>query len=86
MTKTEKFLVVQGEALIRLRRVLDSRVIEARVTGEEYWVVDMPPGFTHSIENIGSGELVTLFWACEVFNPGRPDTHPLPVLTGSDTP
>ena len=47
--------------------------------------MDIPPGYTHSIENVGAGELVTLFWASEVFDPGRPDTYPLPVLTGSDT-
>jgi UDP-2-acetamido-2,6-beta-L-arabino-hexul-4-ose reductase len=44
------------------------------VKGEEYKVVDIPPGYTHSIENVGSGDLVTLFWASEIFDPDRPDT------------
>lgn len=91
-TKTEKFMVVQGEAVIRFRRVnaevsgqrsevsdQKSEVIEYRVRGEEYKVVDIPPGYTHSIENVGSGELVTLFWANEVFDVKRPDTVFLPV-------
>lgn len=72
-TKTEKFLVVEGEALIRFRRVGTTEVIEHRVSGHEFRVVDIPPGYLHSIENVGAGELVTLFWACEIFDPARPD-------------
>ena len=78
-TKTEKFLVVQGEAVIRFRHILGSQVIEYRVRGEEYRVVDIPPGYTHSIENVGPGELVTLFWASEIFDPSKPDTYFEPV-------
>lgn len=78
-TKTEKFMVVEGDAIIRFRQIHGQQVIEYRVRGEEYKVVDIPPGYTHSIENVGSGELVTLFWANEVFDPSRPDTIFLPV-------
>jgi UDP-2-acetamido-2,6-beta-L-arabino-hexul-4-ose reductase len=41
--------------------------------------VDIPPGYTHSIQNVGAGEMVTLFWASEIFDPDRPDTYFLPV-------
>jgi UDP-2-acetamido-2,6-beta-L-arabino-hexul-4-ose reductase len=78
-TKTEKFLVVQGNAVIRFRHILESEIIEHRVRGEEFRVVDIPPGYTHSITNIGDEELVTLFWANEVFDPERPDTYFLEV-------
>ncbi len=73
-TKVEKFLVLQGEAVIRLRHVLGKDVVEIHVQGEEYRVVDIPPGYTHSIRNIGSTDLITLFWADEVFDPDHPDT------------
>jgi UDP-2-acetamido-2,6-beta-L-arabino-hexul-4-ose reductase len=73
-TKVEKFLVVQGEATIRFRQIEGVQVVEYPVKGEEYKVVDIPPGYTHSIENVGSGDLVTLFWASEIFDPDRPDT------------
>jgi UDP-2-acetamido-2,6-beta-L-arabino-hexul-4-ose reductase len=56
-------------------------VLEYRVHGEAFRVVDIPPGYTHSIENVGPGELVTLFWASEVFDPDQPDSYVLPVLT-----
>jgi UDP-2-acetamido-2,6-beta-L-arabino-hexul-4-ose reductase len=73
-TKTEKFLVVEGEGLIRFRQIAGEEVVEYRVKGEEYRVVDIPPGYTHSITNVGEGEMVVLFWASEVFNPAQPDT------------
>lgn len=78
-TKTEKFLVLAGEALIRLRRVDQKEVTEFHVAGETCRVVDIPPGCTHSITNIGAGELVTVFWAGEVFDPARPDTYAMDV-------
>lgn len=73
-TKTEKFMVVQGRAIIRLRNIRDNILTEHNVSGDLYNVVDIPPGYTHSIENIGMDELVTLFWASEVFNSENPDT------------
>jgi len=84
-TKTEKFLVAQGQAVIRFRPVLGGEITEHHVTGSEFTVVDIPPGYSHSIENVGSDELVTLFWASEIFDPARPDTHALPVLQASAT-
>jgi len=67
-------MVVQGEAVIRFRRIDSQEIIEHRVHGDEYRVVDIPPGYTHHIENVGDGELVTLFWASQIFDPNRPDT------------
>jgi UDP-2-acetamido-2,6-beta-L-arabino-hexul-4-ose reductase len=73
-TKTEKFLVLEGEAVIRFRHMKSNEVIEYAVRGEDYRVLDIPTGYTHSIENVGNGELVTLFWASEIFDPEHPDT------------
>lgn len=79
-TKTEKFLVVQGDAVIRFLHIEGGQVIEYRVRGEDYRVLDIPPGYTHSIENVGRDELVTLFWSSQVFDPQNPDTFSQPVL------
>lgn len=73
-TKVEKFIVIQGEALISFRKIDADEVIEYRVSGERPEVVDIPPGYTHSIENIGEEKLITLFWANEMFNQNKPDT------------
>ena len=73
--------------MVRLRHLHSPQVLEYRVRGEDFRVVDIPTGYTHSIENIGPRELITLFWASEVFNPERPDTYfepvsPMPEVCG----
>jgi UDP-2-acetamido-2,6-beta-L-arabino-hexul-4-ose reductase len=78
-TKTEKFFVVEGDGLIRMRAIEGGPVQEYCVQGSAYQVIDIPPGFTHSISNVGSGEMVTLFWSSEMFDPNCPDTYYLPV-------
>jgi UDP-2-acetamido-2,6-beta-L-arabino-hexul-4-ose reductase len=78
-TKTEKFFVVEGEGLIRMRAIEGGPVEAYSVTGSAYRVIDIPPGFTHSISNVGTEEMVTLFWSSEIFDPNRPDTYYLPV-------
>jgi UDP-2-acetamido-2,6-beta-L-arabino-hexul-4-ose reductase len=79
-TKTEKFLVVEGKGIVRFRRVDGSaEILEYPVSGTDFRVVDIPPDYTHSIENVGSGELVVLFWASEIFDPESPDTYQLKV-------
>ena len=78
-TKNEKFLVVRGEGVIRFRRIDSDQVIEYRVSGDKLQVVDIPCGYTHNIENVGDGDLVTVMWANEAFDPDRPDTFALPV-------
>ena len=105
-TKTEKFLVLEGDAIIRFRPIQSevgpssasahsiphsapptpssesvSPLIEHRVSGRDFRVVDIPPGYTHSIENIGSADLIVLFWASAIFDPATPDTFALPVLS-----
>jgi UDP-2-acetamido-2,6-beta-L-arabino-hexul-4-ose reductase len=72
--KQEKFCVVKGEAIIRLRRIGTDKVIEYKVSGEKPVVVEMPIFYTHNIENTGKGELCTLFWTNELFNPNDSDT------------
>ncbi|MBE5814904.1 MAG: SDR family oxidoreductase [Clostridiales bacterium] len=78
-TKHEKFIVVQGEGIIRFRKPGDSTVISYRVSGDTRTVVDIPPGYTHNIENLGDTDLLTIMWANECFDPAHPDTYRLPV-------
>ena len=90
-TKAEKFLVLEGEAVIRFRKIQPGEsskfqvsgstlkegeeVIEYRVSGKDFRVLDIPPGYTHNIENVGNTELITLFWSSEIFDPEKPDTY-----------
>ena len=75
-TKNEKFLVVKGHGLIRMRKVGTEEVVEFEVSGERLEIVEMIPGYTHSIVNLSeTEEMVTFMWANEAFDPGRPDTY-----------
>jgi UDP-2-acetamido-2,6-beta-L-arabino-hexul-4-ose reductase len=73
-TKNEKFLVVSGEGVIRFRKIDDTEVLEYLVNGNHLQVVDIPPGYTHNIENLGKSDMVTVMWVNEIFNPEKPDT------------
>ena len=45
------------------------------VSGATPCYIDMPTFHTHDITNVGTGELVTLFWSHELYDPGQPDTY-----------
>ncbi|MDR1522229.1 MAG: NAD-dependent epimerase/dehydratase family protein [Streptococcaceae bacterium] len=76
-TKNEKFLVVSGTGVIRVRQVNDENksVIEYYISGEKLEVVDIPVGYIHSIENLGDTDMVTVMWVNEVFDPNSMDTY-----------
>ena len=78
-TKVEKFTVIQGEAIIRFRKIKGDEVLEYKVSGNKPEIVDIPPGYTHNIENVGDTDVLTLFWACELFDADNPDTYYLSV-------
>ena len=78
-SKNEKFLVVSGTGIIRFRAVGSDKKIEYRVSEDKLEVIDIPVGYTHSIENVGSKDMVTIMWANECFNTDKPDTHYLEV-------
>jgi UDP-2-acetamido-2,6-beta-L-arabino-hexul-4-ose reductase len=72
--KIERFLVCAGEAEIRIRKLFSNEITVFTVSGNAPSYIDMPTFHTHSITNTGTGELVTLFWAHELFDPQTPDT------------
>ena len=75
-SKHEKFLVVSGEGLIRFRKIGVAEVLEYPVSGKRLEIIEIPPGYTHSIKNVGQMDMVTLMWANECFDPKHPDTYP----------
>ncbi|MCA9216775.1 MAG: NAD-dependent epimerase/dehydratase family protein [Planctomycetales bacterium] len=79
-TKVEKFCLIHGEGIIRFRLPERDDIVEYPVNDQEIKVVDIPPGYTHSIENTGSNSMIVLFWANEVFDPNRMDTYWVPVI------
>src|SRR5690554_72642 len=74
-TKVEKFLVVSGKGVIRFRKIGESEVIEYYVSDQKLQVLDIPPGYTHNIENTGTTDMVTIMWVNELFDVNKPDTY-----------
>ena len=74
--KVERFVVLRGQAVIRLRKLFTDEVVEFEVSEERPAIVDMPTMWVHSITNTGDDELLTLFYADDVFDPANPDTYP----------
>ncbi len=73
-TKTEKFMVIKGQALFRFRHLISNKMIELRTSCAAPQVVDTIPGWAHEITNIGSDEMFVLLWANENFDRQKPDT------------
>ena len=74
-TKNEKFIVVSGEYEIKFRKVGTKEVYSYSVNAHDIKAVDIPPGYTHSIRNIGNSDSVTIMWASELFDEDNPDTY-----------
>jgi UDP-2-acetamido-2,6-beta-L-arabino-hexul-4-ose reductase len=83
--QVERFAVISGQGLVRLRKLFTSDICTFKLFGENPGYVDMPTFCTHSIENIGTEPLLTMFWSS---NPhasgGDPDTYPEPVLAARE--
>lgn len=80
-SKTEKFLVIKGEACFRFRHMLTGEFYELHTSGSKPEIVETVPGWTHDITNVGQDELVCMLWANEIFDRANPDTFACPVGT-----
>lgn len=73
-SKTEKFLVIKGQARFKFRHMHTGETHELLTSGDQAEIVETVPGWTHDITNIGADEMVVMLWANEVFDRARPDT------------
>ena len=78
-TKTEKFLVITGQARFRFRHMQTGELHELVTEGGTAEIVETIPGWTHDITNVGTGEMVVMLWANEIFDRERPDTFACPL-------
>jgi UDP-2-acetamido-2,6-beta-L-arabino-hexul-4-ose reductase len=78
-SKTEKFLVIKGQARFKFRHMQTGQTHQLVTTGEKSEIVETVPGWTHDITNIGNEEMIVMLWANEVFDRTRPDTITSPV-------
>lgn len=75
LDKIERFSVIKGQAEISMRKMFTDEIVTYKVNGEEPMTVDMPTLWTHNIRNVGSNELVTMFWTQQLFDEDNPDTY-----------
>lgn len=73
-SKTEKFLVIKGEALFGFRNILTGESKSISTSGAVPTIVETVPGWSHNIKNIGQEEMVVMLWANENFDRENPDT------------
>ena len=73
-SKTEKFLVIQGEAKFGFRHIVSNETHEVVTSGNKLKIVETVPGWSHNITNIGTEEMMVMLWANEIFDPDNPDT------------
>lgn len=80
-SKTEKFLVIKGQACFRFRHMMTGEFYELRTSGEQPEIVETVTGWTHDITNVGDDEMIVMLWANEIFDRENPDTFARPVGT-----
>lgn len=73
-TKTEKFLVIKGNARFRFRHIVTDEVLSVDTSGKTPTIVETSPGWSHDITNNGDDELIVMLWANEIFDHDKPDT------------
>jgi UDP-2-acetamido-2,6-beta-L-arabino-hexul-4-ose reductase len=78
-TKTEKFLVIKGQARFKFRHMQTGQTHELVTDGSKAEIVETVPGWTHDITNMGAEEMIVMLWANEVFDRNRPDTFACPL-------
>jgi len=78
-SKTEKFLVIKGQARFKFRHMQTGQEHELVTTGDQPEIVETVPGWTHDITNIGASEMIVMLWANEIFDRTRPDTFACPL-------
>jgi len=73
--KIERFSVIQGEAMIALRTIGKEEIMEFKVSGSKPSYIDIPVWTTHNITNIGTQDLITVFWINEHYDPKDADVY-----------
>jgi len=73
-SKTEKFIVIKGEARFCFRHMVTGEFHELNTSGDVSQIVETVPGWTHDVTNVGEEELICMLWVNEIFDREKPDT------------
>lgn len=73
-TKSEKFLVVKGNARFKFRHIVTNETYTIETEGSAPVIVESIPGWAHDISNVGTATMIVMLWANEIFDRKLPDT------------
>ena len=73
-TKTEKFLVLKGQAEFNFKHIFSNEKYTLKVSDDSLKVVDSIPLWSHNIVNVGDTDLIVMLWSSEIFDKDNPDT------------
>jgi UDP-2-acetamido-2,6-beta-L-arabino-hexul-4-ose reductase len=73
-SKSEKFIVVKGQAQFHFRNILTNEVYAVLTSHMVPEIVETIPGWAHKITNTGTEDLIVMLWANEIFDKEFPDT------------
>ena len=77
--KKEIFYTVIGSCEIKQRDIKTNKTIFDQVDGEHPHPVNIIPGYTHQIKNVGETNSHTIMWISEIYNDATADTFREPV-------
>lgn len=72
--KHEKFIILNGQSTIKLRQCYSSEIESICVSEKKIEIIDIPPGYVHSIENRSESPAIFLIWSNEIFDIEKTDT------------
>lgn len=73
-SKTEKFLVINGEARFGFRNIITNETHKIFISEKKLEIIETVPGWSHDITNIGKEKMVVMLWANEIFDHNNSDT------------
>ena len=67
-------MVVKGSAKFSFKHIVTEEVYEILSEDKKTEVIEIVPGWSHEITNVGNSEMIVMIWANEIFDRQRPDT------------
>ena len=74
-TKVEKFIVLSGTVIFNLYNIKTLEKVSIESMDKVPGIVEIPPGWSHTITNNGNEVALLVVWANEIYDGQRPDTH-----------
>jgi len=66
--RIERFCIIKGCAKIEMRKIGSDEIVSYIIKDSDNHVIDMPPYYTHNLTNIGTEDLVCVFWMNDILS------------------